>query len=161
MFDKSSTNTPKCNKIVPHPKLIVYITNKIIGKFNICHENGTLNNSIRTIIKVNDIKNLNKNTNDFDTNKIYLGKYTLFIVPILFFTSFTLPLTVLLNKSHVVSPINTNTGKYCSVVLNTTSTINVYISMYDIGSKNHHNQLRYELVISDFSSAFAAYTEYL
>ena len=43
----------------------------------------------------------------------------------LLFTIRTLPRTVLSKKFHIVRPIRTNMGKYCSLPLNTTVAINV------------------------------------
>jgi hypothetical protein len=97
----------------------------------------------------------------FEITRINFGKYTLETIALFSFMVFTLPIKVLLKKSHIVRPIKINTGKYCSRAPNTKPKMNVYISIKHRGSNIHHSQFRYELATSALSFDFADTTEYL
>jgi hypothetical protein len=160
-FDKSSTNTPKCENITHIPNVNRNTKTKIGIICIIVNDNGTWYTAISPATINSDTNSLKKFTHIFTNTNINLGRYTFVTIALFEDISFTDVVRLLLKKVHIVLPINTKANIYCSLVLNTASTKKAYTNIKHSGSKNHQSHPKYEPATSEFNSAFAAYIEYL
>ena len=134
------TYTPKCIKIVPNPNVNKKNTIIIGTIYRMFTDIGTRNTIIIIITIAKDTSILKPLTSIRAKYNINFGKYIFEIMPLFTRTILTLTFMPLEKNVHIANPEKINTGKNCSDALNTTPNINVYISIIQNGSINHHSQ---------------------
>ena len=115
-FDKSSTNTPKCENITHTPNVNRNTKTKIGIISNIVKLNGTLYTAISPATINKDTSNLKKFTSIFTNTNMNLGIYTFVTIALFEDISLTDDIKHLLKKVHIVFPIKTKANIYCSLV---------------------------------------------